>query len=177
MAKINDLKEFISDLIARLPELEWKLSNINPFLLNKSVPKHLFRVTELTAAYCISELKLDIQALEKQKHERSAEYLAEQLKRKISILVGLCRIEQKKKAPKDPGFGITMLTTRQQWLRSLEQDVHVLAKQQEALAKTLNQMQINNTDVSTVLNLKSELGEVERRLTLAQEGLNKATSI
>lgn len=174
MIKSIYLKELTSDLLARLPELEWKTSDLNSSLFNKSIPKNVFRAVDLTASTCINEIKLDIQTLSKQSHYLSALYLAEQVKQKISVLVGLCK--QKTQSKKDAGFGITMLSTRQQWIQSLEQNVTLLLKQHEALAKTLAQMQLNNTDVAILLNLKSELGEAERRLTLAKEALNKATT-
>jgi hypothetical protein len=176
MMKSTYINELTSDLIARLPELEWKTSDLNPSLFNKSLPKNVFRTLDVSAATCINEIKVDIQTLSKQNNYLSAHYLAEQVKQKISVLVGLCKIEKKNKTKKDTGFGIAMLSTRQQWLQSLEQNVTLLIKQQEALAKTLAQMQLNNTDVAILLNLKSELGEAERRLTLAKEALNKATS-
>ena len=176
MIKNTYITELTSDLIARLPELEWKTADLNPSLLNKSIPKNVFRTFDVTATACINEIKTDIETLAKQNNYLSAYYLAGQVKQKISILVGLCKIEKKNKTQKDAGFGIAMLSTRQQWLQSLEQNVTLLLKQQEALAKTLAQMESNNADVTTLLNLKSELGEAERRLTLAKEALNKATS-
>ena len=175
MTKANYIQELIADLIARLPELEWKISSLNPFLLSQSISKNLFRSQDLTAAACIKELKVDIHVLSTQNNERSAQYLAVQVKQKISVLVGLCKVQQKKKNEnKKANFGMVMLSTRQQWLHSLEHDVEVLIKQQEALAKRSAQMQFNNTVPSVLLNLKAELGEVEKKLTLAKEALNKA---
>jgi hypothetical protein len=176
MIKTTYIKELTVDLIARLPELEWKAADLNPFLFSKSIPKNVFRTLDVTAAACINEIKADIQTLAKQDNYLSAYYLAGQVKQKISVLVGLCKIEKKNKQQKDAGFGISMLSTRQQWLQSLEQTVSILTKQQEALAKTLTQMQSHNTDVAVLLNIKSELGEAQRRLTLAKEALNKATT-
>jgi hypothetical protein len=175
MTDVHYFKELTANLMARLPELEWKINDINPILFARSVPKRLFRSHELTPTHCINELKLEINSLAKQSNLLSAHYLAEQIRHKINVLVGLCRVDQKNKnVKKVPSFGVNMLSTRQQWLQKLESDVVILTKQHQALTNTLNQMQRHRTDASTVLNLKSELGTLEKRLTLAKEALTKA---
>lgn len=175
MIKSKYIQDLITDLMARLPELEWKIVNLNPIFFNQSLPKNLFRSQDLTAAACINELKADVLALRKQKHERSAEYLAEHLKQKISVLVGLCRVQQKNKNEKKaPSFSMAMLSTRQQWLDTLEQDVETLKKQKQALSMRLAQMLPNKSQTTILLNLKVELGALEKKLTLAEETLNKA---
>jgi DNA-binding transcriptional MerR regulator len=177
MNDVHYIKELTTDLMTRLPELEWKINDLNPILFARSIPRRLFRTQDVTALSCINELKLEISSLAKQKNSLSAHYLAEQIKQKINVLVGLCRVEQKNKKVKSPAsFSLNMLSTRQQWLQTIERDVDVLIKQQQALAKTLKQMQLQRTDPDTILNLKSELGEIEKRLTLAQEALAKAIS-
>ena len=164
--------------MARLPELEWKVSNLNPILFSKSIPKRLFRSSNLNPLSCINELKLDIQTLAKQNSDTSTLYLAEQVKQKINVLVGLCKIEKKQeKLSEHLPLGINMLSTRQQWLRGLEHDIEVLTQQQQALIKTLSTMKSNNKDPSILLNLQSELGSIEKRITLAKETLRNATSV
>lgn len=176
MIKTNYINELTADLIARLPELEWKVTGLNTFLLKKSINNNVFRAFDLTGSLCISEIKEDIISLSKQSNDLAAHHLAAQIKRKISILVGVCRLEKKNKVKKE-GFSISMLTTRQQWLQSLEQEVDVLLKQHKALSNTLSHMESSKVEPSILLNLRSELGQLEKKLTLAQEGLNKASSI
>ena len=67
-----------------------------------------------------------------------------------------------------------MLSTRQQWLQALEQEVEVLKKQKEAFNKCLLQIRPAKEDPSVLLNLRVELGALEKKLTLAEESLNKA---
>lgn len=165
----------VQELMGRLPELEWKLTRINPF--HQSLPRGLFRSRgELNAARCVHEIKTDIQSLTLQQDDASARYIADQIKRKINVLVGLCQLDARKKKPADASFtfGLNMLSTRQQWLHTLETDIAALTQQQQALAHAL--LQLNTfKHPEAVLNLKAELGEIERRLTLAQEALKKAT--
>ena len=173
---MNYIKNLLPELIGRLPELEWKVTGLNPIVFKHNVPKKLFRSSqELTGAICINEIKADLHLLSKQENQPAALYLAEQVKHKINVLVGLCQISNRNKKPVEPPqFNIKMLTTRQQWLQSIEDDIHALTNQQQALSKALMQMR-QGIDPSAALNLKAELGEVERRLTLAQEALTKAT--
>ena len=174
MIKSNYIQELSDDLITRLPELEWKLTHLNPALFIKALPKNVFRTQDLTALACINELKVDLHALGRQRHERSAEYLAQHLKQKIFILVGICRVKKNKVANKTPDLSIKMLSTRQQWLQALEQEVEVLKKQKEAFNKCLLQIRPAKEDPSVLLNLRVELGALEKKLTLAEESLNKA---
>jgi hypothetical protein len=174
----NYIKDLAADLMARLPELEWKIANLNPTLFSKSIPKRLFRTSNLVPLECMNELKADIRALTKQNSDVCAHYIAEQIKQKINVLVGLCKIEKKQeKLSEHLPLSINMLSTRQQWLRELEQNIEILTKQQQALFKTLSAMQSNKKDSSILLNLQSELGAVEKHLTLAKETLSKATSV
>jgi hypothetical protein len=174
----NYIKELASDLMTRLPELEWKITNLNPILFSRSIPKRLFRTPNLNPLECINELKVDIQVLTKQNSEISALYLVGQIKQKINVLVGLCRMEKKQeKLSEHLPLGINTLSTRQQWLRELEQDIESLSKQQQALLKTLSTMKMEQKAPSILLNLQSELGTLEKRLTLAKETLAKATSV
>jgi hypothetical protein len=170
---MNSIQELTSELFSRLPELEWKITRLN--FSSTNVPRGLFRLgKELTGAACVTEIKEDIHNLSIQNNERSAHYLAERIKQKINVLVILCQMDSRKKKPLEQvSFGIKMLSTRQQWLQSLEHDIHLLTLQQQALSKALEQMKLS-TNTTGLLNLKAELGEVERRLTLAQEALKQA---
>lgn len=61
-----------------------------------------------------------------------------------------------------------MLSTRQQWINDLEIEVEALSNQQQAMIQSLAKLQ-RRQDSNSLLNLKAELGEVERRLTLAKK--------
>jgi hypothetical protein len=169
------IDELLTELTSRLPELEWKISGLNSLISSQSMPKGLFRSSnELTGAACIEEIQVDIQALSHQKNERGAHFLANRIKQKINVLVTLCRIEGgKNKAEEKKQFSVKMLSTRQQWIASLEKEVFTLEKQQHAIAKALIQMK-RSTNAAAVLTVQGELGEVQRRLTLAREALDQA---
>jgi DNA primase len=171
---MHAINELLQELSSRLPELEWKISELSTAISSHRLPHGLFRFkAELTPEGCIEEIKADIDALSKQKNERSAYYLAERLKQKVNVLVVLCQIEGRKNKPKQKAsFGLNMLSTRQQWIQSLENDIQTLTMQQQAMLKTLEQNHVCK-DKNASLSVHAELGEVERRLTLAREKLDQ----
>lgn len=171
---MNYIDELLEELTSRLPELEWKISRLNSYISSKSLPRGLFRTSvELTGLGCVDEIKKDIEALAHQDNERSAYYLATRIKQKVNVLVALCQIEgRKNKGEEKVHFGLTMLNTRQQWIESLEKEINTLQKQQQAMTKALAQMK-RSPDTQAVLSVQKELGEIERRLTLATETLNQ----
>ncbi|HRD68937.1 MAG TPA: hypothetical protein PK657_02220 [Legionella sp.] len=169
------IDETLAELTSRMPELEWKISNLP--ISRSNLPKGLFSLgTEITGLTCIEEIKADIKALSFQNNERSALYLATRIKQKINILVSLYQIHARKQKPIiEESFGIKMLSTRQQWLRSLENDINTLILQQKALTNTLELM-TSGASEHALLTVKGDLGEIERRLTLAREAYNQAIS-
>lgn len=174
---MNPIDDLLAELSGRLPELEWKLSGLTQIISGHTLPRGLFHpAIELTGAACIAEIKADIIALSKQQNQRSANFLAERIKQKINVLVAICQIESRKNKPERQAvFGINMLTTRQKWLQTIEQDINTLESQQQALTKALLQMkQSGNSEA--ILNVQKELGEAERRLTLAREAFKQAIS-
>ncbi len=172
---MNNIDELLAELTARLPELEWKINSFTSLIRNQNLPRGLFRSgPELTGMSCIEEIKADIQTLSQQKSKQSAQYLASKIRQKVNVLVALCQMESRKNKRDDRAhFGIKMLSTRQQWIATLEQDIKALERQQQAMTKTVEQMQ-RSSNITAVLSLQAELGEVEKRLTLARETLNKA---
>ncbi|CDZ75910.1 Primosomal replication protein N'' [Legionella massiliensis] len=168
-------KILLQELAARLPELEWKISSLGCALPISALPKGLFHTSlDMNAASCIAEIKADIQQLAAQKNQRSAQYLAERIKQKISVLVALCHLQANKpKTEEKKGFGLDKISTRQQWIQALEKDINLLNSQREALEKTLAQLKVRG-DAQAVLQLQAELGAVEKRLTLAKETLASA---
>lgn len=163
----NDLLEQLAE---RLPELEWKINSFGAALSLNSMPRGLFRQRlEMTAAACIDEIKNDISHLARQKSEYSAFYLAERIQQKISVLVTLCHLQTNKpKAEARLKFGLEQISTRQQWLQDLEKNIAQLTAQQQAMLKTLSQKKAKG-DSQTVLKLQADLGEIEKKLTLAKE--------
>ena len=171
------LNDVLTQLSARLPELEWKLS-LPGMVINPSVlPRALFRSQfELTAQTCIDEIKADLQAIKQQSNETSAHYLAERVGKKINVLVRLCKQSTEKKTPeRQATFGVQTIGTRQQWLQTMQDDIDTLSRQQQALEAALVTMQAEN-NTQTILSLQAELGKAGRRLTLAKETLARSTT-
>lgn len=168
------LEQLLAELSARLPELEWQVCEFHSKITARHLPQALFRQKhDATPVMYINEIKEDISALARQKNQSSGLYLAERIKRKIDVLVMLCQIANRQQKPEtNPTFSLKSLSTRQQWLHSLEQEVARLSLQQEAIALSLQQ--IAHTNSNAVLNLKAELGKIEQRLTLAREALTRA---
>lgn len=168
------LEGLLDELSARLPELEWQVCGLSTRIVAKQLPQGLFRQHfDATAVMYINEVKEDIHTLAKQKNQSSGLYLAERIKRKIDVLVMLCQIDNRKEKPESrPAFSLKSLSTRQQWLHSLEQEVATLSQQHQALSSSL--LQLTTSNPAAVLNLKAELGKIEQRLTLAQEALARA---
>ncbi len=172
---MNNIDELLAELTTRLPELEWKINSFSPLIRSQSLPRGLFRSgPELTGMSCIEEIKADIHVLSQQKSKNSAQYVATKIRQKVDVLVTLCQMESRKnKKEEKVHFGIKVLSTRQQWITTLEQDIKTLESQQQAMIKTLGQMQ-RASNITAVLSLQAELGEIEKRLTLARETLNQA---
>lgn len=172
---MQEIKELLADLSARLPELEWKVSGLRSSFSNRSLPKGLFHsAREMNGALCIAEIKSDIQGLSIQTNKRAAAHLAQQIQQKINVLVALCQINSKRNKPDErPHFRLDSLSTRQQWIQTLEADIQQLTAQRLAMQKAVAAISLQSSP-EVVLNLQAELGEIEKRLTLAQETLNRA---
>ena len=168
--------ESVERLSARLPELEWKLSLLGKALNPKLLPRGMFRDRlEFTAQSCADEIKAELTTLKQQTNERSARYLADRISQKINVLVRLCHVHLSKKMPeRQVNFGVQTLSTRQQWLQALHDDIVRLATQQQALTSALITLRTEN-NTQAILSLQAELGEADRRLTLAKETLARAT--
>lgn len=169
--------ESLKVLASRLPELEWKLGALYTVFSPKLFPRGLFNYQfEMTPQSCIDEIKADLQALAQQKNERSSHYLADRVHQKINVLVRLCRIREDKPRPEKPiTFSVQAINTRQQWLQTLQDDIETLQRQQQALATTCSNLK-KGGDPQAILNIQAQLGEIERRLTLAKDVLTRAMS-
>lgn len=172
---VSKSNEVLSELMTRLPELEWKISALGTSFPVHSLPRGLFRSIPNGIA-CIAEIKADMESLSRREHEFSSLYLAQRIQQKINVLVTVCQIHKRKNHPEEtPSFGLTTLTTRQQWIRGLEMNILSLEKQQQAMTNTLEHMLRQQNSV-VILDLQAELGKVECKLTLAKETLNRAIS-
>lgn len=162
----------LKKLTARLPELEWKLSRLGSAFAVSALPAGLFSARiGTTAQSAVAEIKSDIAALAKRREGRSSLYLARRIQQKINVLVALCHqanLDEKKDNPSSH-LGINQLMTRQQWLSSLTSEIDRLVVQKEALSRALSE-----TIPATCLILEGEMGELEKRLTLARERYQQA---
>lgn len=167
----------LEELEARLPELEWKLNSLGQSWSIRSLPRGLFRPsTQASGQACIAEIKADMQTLACQQSEYSAYYLAQRIDQKIKVLVSLCQQKSKQKTTvKEFNFGLQSISTRQQWLQSLAKDLTRLEEQQRAMLLAVEQMQ-QRGDTQALLNLKMDLGEIEKQLTLAKEAFSHASN-
>lgn len=174
---MTSINESVQALSARLPELAWKLDALHPFINPKLLPRGLFNQQfEMTSQSCIQEIKEDLKVLNTHKNERSMHYLAQRVNQKINVLVRLCQISADKRMSKPVSvFGVQSITTRQQWLETLQQDIDKLNLQQQALSARLQQPQEKQSP-QALIQMQAEIGEIERRLTLARETLTRATS-
>lgn len=174
---MENINQLLVELRSRLPELEWKITNLNQAFSAHHLPRELFPSTpDWHAKDCIINIKRDIQQLSSQKTQTSAYYLAQRIKQKISVLVRLCQLDKVEKKTKDKlYFGVKSLSTRQQRVSELEVEINMLLTQREALADTLSHLKKEKAP-TIVIRVSAELGEVEKRITIAQEILKKLTA-
>lgn len=169
------IKALLDELQGRLPELEWKLGQLAGPISARTLPKGLFHVKPDSAATSyIAEVRHDIDLLARQKNEYSAFYLAERIRQKINVLVLLCQMKGKSaKADEHPAFGLQMISTRQQWLQSLEKDIAALRQQRDVMLKALEQM-TRRGNTQALLDLQAQLGALEKKMTIAEEAYTQA---
>ncbi|ASQ44882.1 hypothetical protein [Legionella clemsonensis] len=160
----------LEELEARLPELEWQMRDLGHMISTKTLPKGLFRLSEeASPAAFINEIKQDINSLTNYQNGHSGCYLAQRIQQKINVLVALCRLKVNPLPPPD-NYYLNMITTRQHYVEALEKEIASLSKQRQALKSRLEQINEANQ-----LNLHAEVGEIEKRLTLAQEAILRVT--
>ena len=167
----------IQRLSARLPELAWKLSALGPVLQPALFPRGLFRGRfEWTPASCIDEINADLDTIQQQSNEQAAHYLADRVAKKINVLVRICQQHSKQKKPeRQVALGVQAINTRQQWLKTMQSEIDVLSEQQQALAAALHAALKANNNSDAMLRLQAELGQAERRLTVAKEAYARST--
>ena len=167
----------IQRLQERLPELEWKLSHLDKEINPAILPRGLFQYRqELTLQTCMDEIKADLRAMEAHDKEHVVRYLVSRVEQKINVMVRICQKQLEKTTTQAAvAFGVQAISTRQQWLKTLQMDIDLLGKQQQALAQSVLVSKTKNNNQVT-LHLEKELGEATRRLTLAKETLLRASS-
>lgn len=168
----------LAELNARLPEITWKINQLQKPITAAMLPRGLFTIPiEYDSSTFIDEIKADIKRLSTQKNEQVIRHLANTIQRKINVLVKICQLNQVTKAPAELArkntFNLSSLSTRQQWLGNLEEKITALTEQKEAFSKKVQ----NNADPLVQLQLQKEIGELEKQLTLAKEAYQKATRV
>jgi hypothetical protein len=168
-----DLNDAVHALATRIPELEWRLSKL-PYIARAKLPRGLFQhdthLTWIDSRRCIESLRHDLEALQANPDDFAAHFIAQQLSRKVNVLLRICH-ESSFKEARLPVFSMQRMSTRQQWLVQLQQDITRLTAQQAALLEALSTHEARLMSVDATLLLQHELGEVTRRLTEAQEKL------
>lgn len=175
---MSEMNLILDELNSRLPELEWKLNKLKSGISVHNLPKGLFSIgMEFSAAACIQEIRSNLKSLSNRKNDQGAFFLAERIKQKINVLVILCQIHHgKKKQEESNSFKLETLSTRKQWVESMESKIWALEGQHQAMLKTLSQKK-NEGDSSAILPLQAELGEIQKKLTLAREMLNRRVNM
>ena len=166
----------IERLAARLPELSWKLSAIGSTLDPKLLPKGLYRHRfEYTSESCIEEINTDLQAIKQQTNEQATHYIAERVVQKINVLVRICQQHaRQKKTERQAPLGVQAISTRQQWLKTMQSEIEALSGQQEALMLAFNDFKLGE-NTQAMLRVQAELGQAEQRLTQAKETYERST--
>lgn len=167
----------LNELLARMPELEWQLNKLEASFSSQSLACGLFRQAfDAPAQAYVTEIKNDIQALRMTKtSELAKHYLALRIHQKINVLVKVCASynRQPSQQPEEVSYGLQALTTRQQWLQTLDEDIELLTKQKESLHRASIRENTAN-DTTALLNIHRELGVLEKRLRLAIETRERA---
>lgn len=166
-------------LRTRITELEWQLSKYASQFSAQSLPKGLFRqdISAQAQAYA-SEIKDDLLVLESGYQRKAFETtgLALKIQQKIMVLVNLCKQYHRAGLTDEvkPSYHLDKISTRQAWLQSLESEITVLRQQRDALKNQLQEKE-RGDDLGLQLSLRTELGDLEKRLTLAEETFGQAT--
>lgn len=169
------MDDLLTRLSARLPELEWMLNRLGRAFYSGLLPRGLFpeKIT-LTPRDCMDDIRTDLKRLSQQTEAGRIRYLADRVHQKINVLVHVCQrhTHSPVSTKSSHTLDLTTLSTRQQWLKTLEEELAALQAQQQALKNTLLTLQ---GQAEATLRAQTALGELERRLTLAQEAFDRAT--
>ena len=178
----SELEVFVTSansLATRLPELEWKLSKLAGAWNKNKLPPGLFRsALHMTPGVCINEIKENLVRLSQQDNPRTTYLLANKIHQQINVLVRICTMHYSRPSNQHVPTKVSVdsISTRQKWLNGLREEVNQLTVQYAAVEQTLLQYQKNVQFSDLVLQLSNELGEIQRRLTLSQERLDREIS-
>ncbi len=174
------MSSLAADLLARLPELEWKLSQCCPVMSIQSLPPGLFSKPDelhpLTPKRCVDEIKADLHQLTTTKSQRAAQFLGNKILQKINVLVHVTQLKtnQSKPARQRP-FGLRALSTRQQWLNDQKERLAHLMAQEQALSRAWEAMTVQKRALDIGHPLHQQWCDVKRQVSLAQEEWVRAT--
>ncbi|MCC5791183.1 MAG: primosomal replication protein [Legionellaceae bacterium] len=172
------VQELTEKLLQRLPELEWKFSQLPYALTLWHLPPGLFQ----TAAgkgyeYYLAEIKHDIELLQKDRLPASQWYLAKKIEQKIHIMIRLWVLQQKK--PPQPERQVPVLqrlAKRQEWLQELEQSIQQLQQQLRSLEQQVEQLTPQHSP-EWRLQLEHDIGKARQQLQVQQEQYQRASSV
>lgn len=165
------IKALLEDLESRLPELEWKISNLAHPLHASMLPRGLFNLAwDAPALAYIEVIKKDLYLLRQTTlSQKTAFFLAQTLHRKISVLVRVCQREEEKTwVISADFFKMKTMTTRPKWLEQLQKDIYFLEKQEKALQALLSHLEGERKEVLGK-RVSSDLLKIKKRLDLAKD--------
>lgn len=160
----------LKEMIQRLPELEWKMSQLSRSLSQAILPKHLFpSYINPQPQKLVDDIKTEIERLKNVKRSLSAHYLAEKISQKIQVLVTYCNDNHTGASVRAPSSKSLLdeLCTRNQFVEKTEEKIQRLQSQDLALKTRLAECKCTQES----LKLTKELGELNKQLTLAKESL------
>jgi len=166
------ITDIVDKLLARLPELEWKIGSLSFVLRAAMLPRGLFKQrSDITAHSCVEEIKSDLVILKTQTNERVAQHIANQVGKKIDVLVRICQLQRSTTVKQHPvNFTINKISTREQWLTMLYTEAATLQLQRDAIATTCAMLQ-KYQQTTELLKAQTELAELESRLAVVNTAL------
>lgn len=171
---MQTLEDLIQELEQRLPELAWRLQKINMAFLYKSLPQGLFTISsDASFSDYIQDITFELSRLQQASSPAIQQFLGDKIKRKVNVLVNICVQPQNKAATVETKLNIKRFRTRHQWLQDAEKEIVQLKQQYTALLNTANRDYLNT---AAQLNIQQELGELQKKITLAEEAYQAITT-
>lgn len=162
----------LQHLIARIPELEWKLGQVGTIRAHQ-LPPGLFRCQlEFTPTAALLEVKKDLALLKEKINEPVSYYLVRSISQKVYVLVRLCKMHFKRPKSSQAKMvpNLDVISSRQQWLKNTQNEIEVLTVQHKALQSALIALQKSGApNKDAILTAQADVGDVEKRITLLRE--------
>lgn len=171
------IQGLIEQLNARIPELEWKISQLPPNKSSWRLPRDVFRLKP-GSPYLgyVSEVKEDLAQLALQRGATGQHYLAKKIEHKISLLIRMCVLQALQKAGSPTTIGVLQrLSTRQQWLAELQVQLSQTTQQIAAMQRQLSSPAIKK-DTQAQLQLQHDIGQALQQHTILKERYQRASS-